>query len=1248
MMKSSFFARPLPLFGSVAVLVLCVIFFGVPFALRGARMSLERMENNVKDWLPEDFPETRELEWFGRHFVGERFVLMTWPGCNRDDTRFQLMVKKLQHDLAPEDPEEELAEAIARAGDDPDQQAAAVERVKARQLADRLLLFRPGSQYDDWSGEGEKWLLGEYDQWYYVTRDGQLYRWAGRPNAPGFLWRSLERLLTGKNQLEGELVATFGEPAYPGKPNEFHNDPRKLTARLFRTLTTGPDVVERLTAEGGPLWPVGQNIAEERKPLVAHRQAYDRLTGILFGPAVQPGFSWEPDDFYAALPEDTQSALPPDWRTTFTHFVDRLVRDHYHGDREKLKAASAQRQTHYWDLLFERLGVLPPARPTCLVLTLSEAGKRDMRRVIGRPILGKPMGKLYDLAVNECNLALDTVKLGGPPVDNVAIDEEGTITLFRLIGYSAMLGIGLSWLCFRSVKVTTMVFFVGGVSAVASLSVVWWCGASVDAILMSMPSLVYVLGLSGAVHIVNYYKEAVRSDGLAGAPERALRHGAGPCALAAFTTSLGLLSLYASNLAPIKKFGLFSAIGVMATLGLLFLYLPAALTVWPPKRFGEGHEKQHSVGDRITAWITHFWTTVGKWIVRRNKLVTVGCFVVLLGFATGLPRLNTSVQLLKLFDKDAKIIRDYRWLEQHVGKLVPMELVIRISPDRLRPPLDELGEADDEARKKARYQLSFLERLELVQRIQDAVQAEFGENGQGIVGQGMSAVTFTPDLPAPDNSMVALTFRNTFNSVLESHREELLAQDYLRVDEDPGFEGSELWRISLRLGALNDVDYGQFVHEQKLVVEPVLNAYRYFYQMVHQLDNQSDSPKPWARVRLGVLGAPKPPLELADESVAEEVHQAMAGGSASNHSIDQLRIFTTTFRDLLLCSRFPAAHWHDPVASPLPPDFARSDAWARQLESLDCVILVRDDPSYDLAFIREHAKLLIDARKFQFQLGMTPTAAERGDSIQVVYTGVVPVVYKAQRTLLNSLIESIALAFVMIAVVMMVLLRDWRSKWRPANTVNLTAGMISMLPNVFPVVIVFGAMGHLHVLVDIGTMMCASVAIGVAVDDTIHYLTWFRHGIRTGLSRQDAIVEAYRRVGTAMTQTTLIGGLGLAVFALSTFTPTQRFGIMMVTILAMALVGDLVFLPALLAGPLGRAFCPRVQPEPSSPVDALPADSQLEPAAVAEVDTVAAAADAPSPDPSNTAHSRQLPTERGRMRRDPGHRWPRPKSDSSD
>ena len=114
------------------------------------------------------------------------------------------------------------------------------------------------------------------------------------------------------------------------------------------------------------------------------------------------------------------------------------------------------------------------------------------------------------------------LRLGGPPVDNAAIDEEGQITLVRLLGLSLFVGVGLAWLCFRSVNITIMVFLVGGISAVTAVGIVYWSGSTLDAVLMSMPSLVYVLGISGAVHIVNYYRESVQEFGVAAAPGHAI------------------------------------------------------------------------------------------------------------------------------------------------------------------------------------------------------------------------------------------------------------------------------------------------------------------------------------------------------------------------------------------------------------------------------------------------------------------------------------------------------------------------------------------------------------------------------------------------------------------------------------------------------------------------------------------------------------------------------------------------------
>ena len=174
-------------------------------------------------------------------------------------------------------------------------------------------------------------------------------------------------------------------------------------------------------------------------------------------------------------------------------------------------------------------------------------------------------------AIAKCGIDPETVHLGGPPIENVAIDEEGEKTLARLALLSGGLGLGLAWWSLRSVRLTLIVFACGILSAAASLAVVYWTGQTTDAVMMCMPSMIYVLAISGAVHLVNYYRDAVHEQGLDGAPERAIGHGWKPAFLCNVTTGIGMASLATADLEPIRKFGVYAAAGVAIMLDVSVL-----------------------------------------------------------------------------------------------------------------------------------------------------------------------------------------------------------------------------------------------------------------------------------------------------------------------------------------------------------------------------------------------------------------------------------------------------------------------------------------------------------------------------------------------------------------------------------------------------------------------------------------------------------------------------------------------------
>ncbi len=173
-------------------------------------------------------------------------------------------------------------------------------------------------------------------------------------------------------------------------------------------------------------------------------------------------------------------------------------------------------------------------------------------------------------------------------------------------------------------------------------------------------------------------------------------------------------------------------------------------------------------------------------------------------------------------------------------------------------------------------------------------------------------------------------------------------------------------------------------------------------------------------------------------------------------------------------------------------------------------------------------------------------------------TGTVPVFYRAQTALLESLIRSLALAFALIAIALMLLLR------------SIGAGLLSSVVSIFPVAVVFGLMSWSGHILDIGTMLTGSVAIGISVDDMLHLTTWFRLAIRQGKSREESVIQALHHCGSAMTQTSLVIALSLLLLYPAELLLISRFGWVMAALLGVAWLSSVVLLPALLAGPLGR------------------------------------------------------------------------------
>jgi predicted RND superfamily exporter protein len=191
-----------------------------------------------------------------------------------------------------------------------------------------------------------------------------------------------------------------------------------------------------------------------------------------------------------------------------------------------------------------------------------------------------------------------------------------------------------------------------------------------------------------------------------------------------------------------------------------------------------------------------------------------------------------------------------------------------------------------------------------------------------------------------------------------------------------------------------------------------------------------------------------------------------------------------------------------------------------------------------------------------------------------VITGAVPLFMQAQEAVLQSLIRSFGLAFLLVLGVFVVFLR------------NFWGALVAMIPNIIPITIVFGILGWCGERIDIGVMITASIALGIAVDGTLHFLTWFREGMLIGLSRREAIVRALVHCGPAMWQTSAAVAFGLLMLLPAELLLISRFGWLMAAMVGVALLGDIILLPQLLASSAGQLLIPPPQrSRRPSPVD---------------------------------------------------------------
>ncbi len=175
------------------------------------------------------------------------------------------------------------------------------------------------------------------------------------------------------------------------------------------------------------------------------------------------------------------------------------------------------------------------------------------------------------------------------------------------------------------------------------------------------------------------------------------------------------------------------------------------------------------------------------------------------------------------------------------------------------------------------------------------------------------------------------------------------------------------------------------------------------------------------------------------------------------------------------------------------------------------------------------------------------------ENISVELTGIIPLYAHFYDYIVNTQIISFLIAFSLIIIIIGLTFR------------SLLLTFVVAFSNLISIVMIFGLMGYLGINLDAGTVMIASVALGIIVDDTIH--TLFRIGWELKSANKcykKALEGTIKTLGKALITTSLVNGLGFLILVLSDFKPARFFGILMALTMFSALLADMILLPCLI------------------------------------------------------------------------------------
>ncbi len=716
----------------------------------------------------------------------------------------------------------------------------------------------------------------------------------------------------------------------------------------------------------------------------------------------------------------------------------------------------------------------------------------------------------------------------GLPHIRVVMGKRVVNEMFIFIGLAIFVTSLLLYIFFRSFRVVMFCNLVVFTAVIWSLGSIGLMGFKLSILMALIPPLMIVIGIPNCIFLLNKFHQEVKDHGnKIKAISRVIAKVGNATFLTNLTTALGFSTFMFTNSEKLVEFGTTASLNILFVFLLSICIIPIlfSFSKHPKPRHLKHLEKKFSVAivDKLV-WVT----TTHRKRIYATTIIVVGIAIF------GATKMEATGNLTSDLPDSDPILKDIRFIEENFNGAIPFEILINYKKD---------GRKFDKTT------------LQKVETIQALIEADT------VFSKSISLVNFMKLINMayygnnPD--MYKLIERKDMlrlKGYVEGFQSDIVRSQHVYVYQD-----------SLRAGKTNYAD-------SLLLNNPKLAKRVMDYEpLADSLDSLVPSKYPSSVEINAFLANNDVSAEVLE--VSERMFPVTAVGLSLKELIDTTN---TTYRVRMQILDLGSYEIDEKIKSVsammdtvLNPNHKEAMAYFEkfangELNYADSIFSLSNAYRNNAGFIIADGN---DSLLFQFDLDPEllssyygkeefKTALEQSiddEKLTYLVTGTSVVAAEGTQYLIKNLLTSLTIAIFIIALLMAFLFRSWRMV------------VISLVPNFIPLLVTAGVMGIFAIPVKPSTILVFSIAFGISVDDTIHFLAKYRQELKVRSYDQRAcVINALHDTGLSMFYTSIVLFFGFSMFAFSQFGGTKALGLLVSLTMLVAMLTNLTVLPSLL------------------------------------------------------------------------------------